>query len=503
MMRARCLALALATVVTLGCGHAGWNSGDAPVATDDRDWRALTSPHFVLYTNQGDFMARQVSEELERDVRVLQAIAFPRLSLPADRTDVVLMDGTQLRQLSGDSQVAGFFHASDDVTEEPHLLLVEVPPDGLLASLGRLRETVLHEFTHGFVRRSVPRAPAWLGEGLASYWETMEIETDAPEVIVGRPPRLGVLVVDWTPLGEIVASSQQFYARKDRSPAYASAWGAVHYLMEQSPERLAAYEQALRQGRDEKAAWRDTIGIAPEELDRRMRTLYAADAPLAHRAPRPTLGASDPDAVRALLPADVHLLWARVARASDATAWARIQPEVARAAQLAPDTRDVIIWRAQLEATQGQLGVAATQLEGALAAHPDDGVLLEQLAQLRIEEQLRRPDAERDFAPLDGLFARLRRASPSATALALAAHFEGTRRGLEAALPLAESAVARNPDCIGCLELLASVRHGLHDDAGAAEAIGRAITAWPHEKAPTALLERLARYRQAAAAPAR
>src|SRR5262249_39820526 len=246
-----------------------------------------------------DYMARQVLDEFERDVRVLQAVAFPSVMLPGERVDVVLMDPAQLKELTGDEQLGGFFRASADVTRESHLLILGVPNGGVLAGLGQLRRTVLHEVTHSFVRKAIPRAPAWLGEGLASYWETLEIDTDSTEIIVGRPPPLGVLIVDWAPLAELVEGDKaRFYDRKNRSPAYASAWGVVHYFTEQGPGQLAASELALAPGRDEADAWRDSFGVTAAALDAELRRLYTADQPLAHRATRPTLPAVEPESVR-------------------------------------------------------------------------------------------------------------------------------------------------------------------------------------------------------------
>jgi hypothetical protein len=489
-------------LLAVGCAHSGVG-GERVAGDDDSHWRVLTSAHCDLYTSQPDFMAREVISELERDVRVLRALAFPGVTLPPQRIAVLLLAPEQLEALTGDKQLGGQFLRSPDVTYEPHLLVLTVPDGGVLAGLQQLRETVLHEMTHAFVRRSIAHAPVWLNEGLAGYWQTLEIDGETQEAIVGRPPPLDVLVVDWTPLAELVGGgAARFYDRPNRRSAYAVAWGAVHYLYEHHPDQLRAYQAAVRQGRDDLAVWNEVIGMAPALFDQKMRAWYAADQPLARRVARPPLPAFEPEAVRAAAPAEVRVLWARLSVDNgSAPALARAQLQVDALARLVPGSVEAAYWKAELDLARGDTGGAIFALQQALTDHADDARLLYFQAELRYQVEAARPEAERELAALDELFARVVRADASASSLALAARYQLMRRGPEAARPLAEAAVARNGDCAGCLDALALVRHAAHDDAGAAEAESRAVAAWPNESSPTKLLERLAQYRGASPPP--
>jgi Protein of unknown function (DUF1570) len=483
---ARVRSLLVAALVAAGCAHSLPGQGKSELT--DRGWRAYTSAHFVVYTDDSDGAARQVVEELERATDALSRLAFPGLTLPSDRVDVVLLDTAQLHTLSGDDQLGGVFRQSTDVTASPHLLVAEIPGGGVLAGIGDLRETVLHEMTHRLLRLSLPRAPAWLHEGIASYWETLEIDGDTHEVTIGKPPPLDVLVVDWAPLAEVVSHDRErLHGRFGRRPAYAVAWGAVHYLYERSPEKLAAFEAALRDGHSTGDAWRSAIGLSPAALDQEMRQRYAADLPLARRQPAPPQRVFDPESVREVAPAEVHLCFARIAAGPGAKAVEKMRAQLDEAARLAPGSAEVLRWRVRLLADDEAASVA----EAALADHADDPVLLAAWLEGRLHADLK----ARDLSEYDAPVARLIRAAGApASSLALAARFLLVRGQLDEAQRVADIAVAKNGLCVDCLDALAAVRHARGDKRGAAEAERRALAAWPFERTPTQLLARLAEY---------
>jgi hypothetical protein len=402
----------------------------------------------------------------------------------------VLVDLAQLRALTGDEQLGGGFVQSADVTARPHLLVATIPPGGVLAGFGELRETVLHEMTHRMVRASLPRVPTWLNEGLASYWETLEIDGDTHEVTIGKPPALDVLVVDWAPLADVVAHDRErFHGRFDRRPAYAVVWGAVHYLYEQSPDKLAAFEAALRDGRSTAEAWRSAIGVPPAELDRQMRQRYGADLPLARRVPAPAERVFDPQSVRDVPPAEVHLCFARIA-AGGGKSLARMRAQLDEAERLAPGSLEVLRWRVRLLGANGQDVEAAKVAEAGLADHADDPILLTAWLDARLQHA-----AASDLPSYDAPVARLVRAAAApASSLALAARFLLARGNADEAQRVADAAVAKNGLCVDCLDALAAVRHARGDDRGAADAERRAVAAWPFERTPTDLLARLAEY---------
>jgi hypothetical protein len=266
----------------------------------------------------------------------------------------------------------------------------------------------------------------------------------------------------------------------------------VHELYEQHPDEIARFAAALATGKTMLAAWRASFTLTPEALDEEMRRRYATDAPLARRLPPPPLPSIDPDTVTPLAPVDAELMFARVALSGDQSAEAARHLDAA--AKLEADAPALALWRARLADANGNYEAGAPILAAALAAHPDHAALLVETAELSLRRELAKPEGARDMAALDPLFARLTRGRPSALALALAAEhtLHRHRDKPELGLVIAEQAVARNSQCVPCLETLANARWARGDVTGAAESLRLAVAAWPHESAPRRLLTKLA-----------
>ena len=91
----------------------------------------------------------------------------------------------------------------------------------------------------------MPVQPPWLGEGLASSFQTLEYDPDKGEVRVGEPP-LDLLRVAQNgpivPLPELLAATK---IDGDRTVFYASAWATVHFLMNRHARELRRIREAL------------------------------------------------------------------------------------------------------------------------------------------------------------------------------------------------------------------------------------------------------------------
>jgi hypothetical protein len=479
-----CLVAALAVV---GCAH-GWGDKREDHPVEQGGWLVATSPHFRLYSDQPRAMTTETLDELERATLVLGALAFPGVELDHERIDVVLLDEhAQLERLFPKLKKAGgFFVGSIDTTAEPHLLVLTVPIGGVLAALGELREKVMHEITHLFVRRSIPRAPLWLHEGLAGYWQTIDIGDDG--IVVGRPPLLEP-VGEWPMLTDVVQSSRRIY-KDDMLGFYAASWGAVHELYERHRDELTRFIGALAPGKSQKEAW-SAVGLTPAALDVEMRRRYVTDVPLARKLPLPELPPIAPDRVEPLPAIDAELLFARLATRGGARDEATRHLDAA--ARVAPDLPSLAMWRAELAADGARPEDAPRIWSEALRAHPDDAALQLRAAVALFESEEHKPAGARDLGVVDAIVAKLAAHGSSATALALAAAVALEQRGAATALPLAQQSVARNPLCVKCLTVLSEARASAGDQAGAVDAVKLAIAAWPNESPPHALLDALAK----------
>jgi tetratricopeptide (TPR) repeat protein len=137
---------------------------------------------------------------------------------------------------------------------------VSIDADGGLTP--DLASVLSHELAHAFVRHaSGDRAPGWLHEGLAQWWEGKRIpRSEIPEAFRGRSPHT---------LREMEGNLAR---RGDRAAArsnYVEALGLVEYLFERhGGGSVACLVRNLGEGRALAEALRMETGLTPEELFR-------------------------------------------------------------------------------------------------------------------------------------------------------------------------------------------------------------------------------------------
>jgi hypothetical protein len=223
-------------------------------------WRELASAHFRVSTDADPETARNALRDLERFQAALLTVfrADPNLrtgQLPV----IVVRDGWDD---FADPELAGWFTRA---LFQP-LVVMQAESD-----LGR-QEIIKHELVHYLSAKVMPIQPLWLAEGLASYFQTLDYDPDKGDVTVGRPPSNLLAIaqnVARVPFPELLTATK---IDINRSIFYASAWAAVHFLMNRHPNELSAFQAALHARVPVGAAWAQGFGkLTPDELDVELR----------------------------------------------------------------------------------------------------------------------------------------------------------------------------------------------------------------------------------------
>jgi tetratricopeptide (TPR) repeat protein len=192
-------------------------------------------------------LVEQAAESLAATERELSA--FFGLRLPG-RQPVILYEGRRYFALvSVPDWVSGAFDGKIRVTVEPG--------GGLGAELAMV---LAHELAHAFVRRaSRDRAPAWLHEGLAQWWEGKRLlPAELRAALAGRP---------LLSLPEMEGSLSRKGEPAAVRDAYAEALGLVEYLMlARGPGAVACLVRGLGRAVGVEAALREETGLTSEEL---------------------------------------------------------------------------------------------------------------------------------------------------------------------------------------------------------------------------------------------
>jgi tetratricopeptide (TPR) repeat protein len=192
-------------------------------------------------------LVEQAAESLAAAERDLSA--FFGLRLPG-RQPVILYEGRRYFALVAvPDWVSGAFDGKIRVTVEPG--------GGQGAEMAMV---LAHELAHAFVRRaSRDRAPAWLHEGLAQWWEGKRmLPAELRAALAGRP---------LLTLPEMEGSLSRKPEPAVVRDAYVEALGLVEYLMlARGPGAVACLVRGLSRGAGLDAALREETGLTAEDL---------------------------------------------------------------------------------------------------------------------------------------------------------------------------------------------------------------------------------------------
>ena len=290
---------------TLALLAGGFGCASCP-CYEDRNWRELSTQNFRLRTDLGAEQARAQLEELEMFRAALLTTFRAPPTTPTGQVPVVVLD-------------AGWGAVGGPLLHGIFARMLFTQQIAMRASSKLLTQIVVkHELVHylgSFVRPSDPR---WLAEGLAKYFETLDISDDYRLVTVGRPdPQDVKLLQRWgiISVGDMLSGND--YANRPIL-FQSSAWLLVHYLMNHRHEAFRSYLKALVTSINGTQAWTASFGdLTPEQLDDELKHYFDGGQYYVYKFPflPPQVQITED---RALTPADAHatraLLYAAVSR---------------------------------------------------------------------------------------------------------------------------------------------------------------------------------------------
>jgi tetratricopeptide (TPR) repeat protein len=486
------LGIALAACLSSGCDRftpplRSPASGGAP-------WRELDSDHFALYTDVDPEDARRELREFEGLRHALEESSFhgdgvgePRVAL------VVFRRGADYDAL-GPKNAVGAANAQlpIDLERQPVLLFTGDMTNAM-------RRTFVHEEVHELMHRTYGNTPPWLNEGLASYFSSLRVE-EGHVVLGDNVPELLALPLRMLPgPSETVNPDAQsvYHEREDarqveRMGYYESAWLLVH-LLRNGPQayrsRFDVLADALNRGLPAQQAWAEaTKGLTSAQLEHDFRAHVLAPSwkliggPI---APAPAVSISE----RALRPAEVHLLWARLASVKDRALTAR---QIEAAAALEPGSGAVSYARGSAAMLAGDRKGAEVAFRRALETAPVDPRYLFAVARATGDcGSSARPPT--DTALCEALVAGARTSEEQA----LAALYLARLGQANDALQRAYRALHADGRCAGCAVVLAELLVGVGRPHDAIDVLEQALSASPETRVDRAVSQMLANLRRA------
>jgi hypothetical protein len=176
--------------------------------------RVLQSDRFAVYMDESISPEEAARVEAYLEHQYERQAAFFTTSL--ERTQIVILYGgrTYFSLVSVPTWVSALFDGK---------IRVAIPPGGGLVP--ELEAVLAHELTHAFIRHlSRDRAPRWIHEGIAQWWEGKRIPPgEFRRAFGGQPPR------------QLSEMETNFERRVDPSTVranYGEALGLIEYLIQ-------------------------------------------------------------------------------------------------------------------------------------------------------------------------------------------------------------------------------------------------------------------------------
>jgi tetratricopeptide (TPR) repeat protein len=412
-------------------------------------WRRISSPHFVLYTDESSSEARQVVTELERNYAVLGALkqfTFGGRPGPEGRVHVVVFSRAEdFHQVSTSRQQVGGLNLERDGET---FVVVHSP----------VHTTVLnHELVHGFVRHYLWRAPTWLNEGLAEFYSNFQIEAGSvkfglyPQRLIQRTrfPHLSVV---------LAATAEQFYDDPTHTNDYYAASAMLVHMLNcdnaADRARFGSYIAALAEGMPAEQAWQSVFGdVSIDALNHRLRAYLGQKMYNVWRTNFVPPPAEIGDEV-VMHDVDARLLWIQIADWNAPTVKSWIATQLAAAREQYPGHEGVLYWSGRYAQRWGEAAEARQYFERAALAEPDHIRNWMALAGMELAAMDRTPRAERQAGPA---LEHLRQLATSADHFNEIAWYMSRLGRLNEALPYAIRALERAPGCYYCRDTMAAL----------------------------------------------
>ncbi|MFT4253007.1 MAG: hypothetical protein QM608_11030, partial [Caulobacter sp.] len=356
-------------------------------------WIRAESPHFVVYSADGEHEAREYALMLEDFDGVLRRF-HGKQDAPAGRKLPVYLvrDNEQLQKVfPGVDRAAGLYSAS---LQEIFVIAVKGIGDHSVLDLTVGDNVVLHEYVHHFVMQYFPDGyPAWLSEGLPEYYSTIDLKPR--RVFVGGPNNLRAYALRqraWVPVEKLLGGDRRQIDEQSIGVFYGQAWLLTHYVWSNAERRakLSGYLDRYRDGQDPMKAWTAVYGDDAKGLEAKLKA-YVNTRLMGVEMTRD--GPPTPPITVAAMPAGADDLLLDVLRLKRQSSddknkqLARVRAQAARR----PNERFSRLALARAETQIGDRDAGEAILERLLADRPDDLEALQLAAFSRLYRADRKP----------------------------------------------------------------------------------------------------------------
>jgi tetratricopeptide (TPR) repeat protein len=463
----------------------------------ERGWLLVETQHVALRTDLDEEDALARARQLEQSWHALArmyALVAPGGGTPVGRFPVIHFASCLEFQRIGGAR-AGFVFGAGYWLDVPTAVTCERAGD----------TTLMHELAHLFNQHHFAGLPAWVEEGLATYYSTLIVRDG--EIVTGTFPagfaglaRRPAWLADVDGIRRM--SYEDFHQERKVSGNYFSAWKLVHVLNSTGPDRLQRFRRflgALRFATDSEDAWAQAFGDLPAAPLAEDFKWYQKRLRLNGWAARFHWSEPAAPSVRQLRPGEAHILWAVLLVNAGHREAARAQLD--RLAAADPDWPELLYWRAVLLQPPNALDL----LRQYVHRQPKDARGWRALVSEQLDRAVPASYLGLDSPPppalaaMEGDVRRLVEHASDASSLNTIGWYFALRQNATTGLNFAIRSLQAQPRCGPCWDTAALLYFQAGKRSKALEAQERAVRLYA-ERAPPDVLARLRRFRVAAGA---
>lgn len=241
---------------------------DPPPAT--QTWIRVRVDGYEVFTNLGERKAKELAVSVQRTTSALaralgaqrgspvRIFVFAKSSEYAPYRDALLGPGTDK---------TGVCSPSADAT---YIIL-----DGSSATATPILN---HELTHSLLARKRIAVPLWVDEGLAGFYETLEVRRDRVRIGLAHVEHIRALrsapLLPTRTMLRVTRATDDYKAGAEARRIYAQAWAMVHFLIVGGVSAQTSIPDMIRgiaAGDTLEDAFTKSIGMSVEQFDDALR----------------------------------------------------------------------------------------------------------------------------------------------------------------------------------------------------------------------------------------
>jgi tetratricopeptide (TPR) repeat protein len=345
-------------------------------------WLRADTDSFIIYSESNEKSLREFAQNLQRFDTTLRLLF--KVEAPGEESKLpiylvpAMSDVAELATGSSRASIAGFYRQDRDGSFA--MSFRQNNPSAVIGTSAS-QQVLFHEYSHHFMKRHLRAAfPAWLIEGFAEYYSTVDFDKQG-RAMVGQPVyrrAYGLLQMPKIPADRLLLEQPRTMRSSGQIDVYyGRAWVLTHMLFQSvaRKDQINTYTNAINAGTEPRQAATDAFGdlaALDQDLNRYIQGKLSynttRDAIPVSTNIRITSLSADEDAV-------VMLRLERLNARSDAARLTKARDALRELAAEQPANADVQfeLAAAEWDMDRGKRDLAAMQaaLDKVLAARPD------------------------------------------------------------------------------------------------------------------------------------